>query len=124
VDFVLRAKVEVAYFSILTPYPGTRLHQRLQREGRILTADWSLYDTSHVVFQPRTFKPERLLEGYHQALKSVYTINAVFRRLWGTTAYKNFFYPMNLGFRSSANALYRAYRAGRGSLTSANALHH
>jgi len=122
VDFVLRAKVEVAYFSILTPYPGTRLHQRLAREGRILTTDWSLYDTSHVVFQPRTFQPERLLEGYHQALKSVYTFSALFRRLWGTTAYKNFFYPMNLGFRSSANALYRAYRASRGKLTPSNAL--
>ncbi len=123
VDFVLRAKVEVAYFSILTPYPGTRLHQRLQSEGRILTTDWSLYDTGHVVFRPRIFEPERLLEGYYEALRSVYTVNAMFRRLWGTTAYKNFFYPMNLGFRSSANALYRAYRADRGKLTPANVLH-
>ncbi len=36
-EFVERAKVEVAYYSILTPYPGTRLHQRLTQEGRILT---------------------------------------------------------------------------------------
>ena len=37
VEFVLKAKLEVAYFSILTPYPGTRLHRRLEEERRLLT---------------------------------------------------------------------------------------
>jgi len=47
----------VVYFSILTPYPGTRLFQRLQSEGRLLTTDWTLYDTGHVVYRPKTFTP-------------------------------------------------------------------
>ena len=33
VEFVIKAKLEVAYFSILTPYPGTRLHRRLVARG-------------------------------------------------------------------------------------------
>lgn len=111
-EFVQRAKIEVTYFSILTPYPGTRLYQRMQAEGRLLTTDWSCYDTSHVVYQPRTFSPGQLLEGYYRALKSAYSIGSIFQRLRGTTAYKNFFYPMNFGFRQSANALWRAYRNG------------
>ena len=68
-EFVLRAKLEVAYFSILTPYPGTRLHQRLAEEGRLLSQDWSIYDANHVVYRPKTFTPDQLLEGYHRALK-------------------------------------------------------
>ena len=106
-EFVLRAKLEVAYFSILTPYPGTRLHQRLAEEGRLLSQDWSIYDANHVVYRPKTFTPDQLLEGYHRALKEVYSIPSIFKRLWGTTAWKNFFYPMNIGFRQSVNKLCR-----------------
>ncbi|HWI59222.1 MAG TPA: radical SAM protein [Bacillota bacterium] len=106
-DFVLKAKLEVAYFSILTPYPGTRLHQRLVQEDRILSRNWSLYDANHVVFQPKHLTPDQLLEGYFDAFKEAYTIPSIFKRLWGTTAWKNFFYPMNLGFRHSVNKLAR-----------------
>ena len=112
-EFVERAKVEIAYYSILTPYPGTRLHERLTKEGRILTQDWSLYDTSHVVYRPQPFTPDQLLAGYYRVLKESFSLGSIFRRLWGTTAYKPFFYPMNLGFRQSARALCRAYRKGR-----------
>ncbi len=113
-EFVLRAKIEVTYFSILTPYPGTRLFQRLQSEDRLLTTDWSLYDTSHVVYRPKTLTPDQLLEGYHRTLKEAYTVSAIFKRMWGSTSRKNFFWPMNLGFRQSANALCRSYRKGKG----------
>jgi radical SAM superfamily enzyme YgiQ (UPF0313 family) len=112
-EFVQRAKVEIAYYSILTPYPGTRLHERLTQEDRILTRDWSLYDTSHVVYKPRLLTADQLLAGYYRALKQTFSLGTILRRLWGTTAYKPFFYPMNLGFHGSANALHRAYRQGR-----------
>jgi radical SAM superfamily enzyme YgiQ (UPF0313 family) len=104
-EFVIKAKLEVAYFSILTPYPGTRLHKRLVQEDRILTHDWSIYDANHVVFKPKTFSPEDLLKNYHRALQEVYSFSTILKRLWGTTAWKNFFYPMNLGFRQSVKKL-------------------
>jgi radical SAM superfamily enzyme YgiQ (UPF0313 family) len=107
-EFVLKAKLEVAYFSILTPYPGTRLYKRLAEEGRIVTRDWSIYDANHVVYQPKTFTPDDLLAGYYRVLKEVYTIPSIFKRLWGTTAWKNFFYPMNFGFRNGVNKLARS----------------
>ena len=97
----------MAYFSILTPYPGTRLHRRLMEADRILSEDWSIYDANHVVYRPKTFTPDQLLEGYYRALKEVYTVPSIFKRLWGTTAWKNFFYPMNFGFRQSVNKLCR-----------------
>ena len=107
VEFVIKARLEVVYFSILTPYPGTRLHKRLKAEGRILTEDWNLYDANHVVYRPKTFTPEELHEGYTRALKEVYTIPSIFKRLWGTTAWKNFFYPMNFAFRGGVRRLAR-----------------
>lgn len=104
-EFVLKAKLEVAYFSILTPYPGTRLYQRLVREDRLLTKDWSVYDANHVVYRPAKLSPEELLEKYHRTFQEAYSVGNIFRRLWGTTAWKNFFYPMNLGFRQSLKSL-------------------
>ncbi len=111
-EFVMRAKLDIAYFSILTPYPGTRLHQRLRQEGRLLTRDWSFYDGSRVVYRPKHFTPDQLLEGYYRVLKEFYRVPSIFGRLWGTQAYKNFFYPMNFGFRHSVNKLWRAYQHG------------
>jgi radical SAM superfamily enzyme YgiQ (UPF0313 family) len=111
-EFVEEAKIEVAYYSILTPYPGTRLHHRLTEERRILTKDWSLYDTSHVVYRPRGLTSDQLLAGYYRVLKESFSVGSILRRLWGTTAYKPFFYPMNFGFRRSAHALCRAYDQG------------
>ena len=105
VNFVRKAKLEVAYYSILTPYPGTRLQRRLVTEGRVLSERWSLYDGSHVVYRPKTFTPEALLSGYHQAFKETFSLGSVFDRLWGTTAWKSFFYPMNFGFRQSVRRL-------------------
>ena len=100
-EFVSKARLEVAYFSILTPYPGTRLHRRLAEEGRLLSEDWSTYDGHHVLHRPAKLTPDQLLEGYQRTFREVYSLPSIFRRLWGTTAWKSFFYPMNLGFRQS-----------------------
>ncbi|MFQ5586376.1 MAG: B12-binding domain-containing radical SAM protein [Thermodesulfobacteriota bacterium] len=100
-EFINRAKIDVCYFSILTPYPGTGLHQRLKSEGRIFDFDWSNYTTSNVVYQPKKMSPQKLFDGYYYALKNAYSYPSIFRRLWGVKTKKNFFWPMNFGFRQS-----------------------
>ena len=107
-EFALRHKVDVGYFSILTPYPGTRLHDRLKADGRLLTEDWSLYDGARVVYRPKRLTPDQLLEGHHRTLREFYRVPTIFRRLWGNHSYKNFFYPMNFGFRQSVRQLGKA----------------
>jgi radical SAM superfamily enzyme YgiQ (UPF0313 family) len=110
-EFVIKAKIEIGFFSILTPYPGTRLYHRLDEEGRILSRDWSLYDSSNVVYRPRNFTPERLLEGYRRVMTEFYSASSIARRFWGTTSVWNFFLPMNLGFRHSFKKMLRSQQA-------------
>ena len=107
-EFVLKAKLEIGYFSILTPYPGTRFYDRIVAENRLLTTNWDLFDASRTVFRPKQMTPERLQAGFNSVLKECYSTRSVFRRLWGTTAMKNFFWPMNFGFRQSARKMLRA----------------
>ena len=52
VDWAIEHGITTATFHIQTPYPGTRLFARTEAAGRILTRDWDLYDTRHVVYRP------------------------------------------------------------------------
>ena len=51
--FAVDAAIDLPRFAIVTPFPSTPLHRRLEAEGRILSRDWSLYDAQHVVFRPK-----------------------------------------------------------------------
>ncbi len=41
VDFLLEIKLDLAEFTILTPFPHTPVRESLQKEGRILSNDWT-----------------------------------------------------------------------------------
>lgn len=51
--FARKNKLASVQFLILTPLPGTKTYNDLEKEGRIKTKDWSLYDAHHVVFEPK-----------------------------------------------------------------------
>ena len=102
-EFVTRAKIDACNFTVLTPFPATRLYDEFNREGRIIDHDWANYTTNSVVYKPKRMTPEQLIDGYHYVLKNAYTVKSIFKRLWGTGTYKNFFWPMNYGLRRSIN---------------------
>ncbi len=79
VEWAIRQGIETATFHILTPYPGTALHQRLNAAGRITSENWDLYDTRHVVFQPARLSPEKLGAGYWQAYQDFYRWGSIFK---------------------------------------------
>ena len=79
VDWAIEHGITTATFHIMTPYPGTRLHARMLSEGRLLTHDWNLYDTRHVVYRPAQLKPETLKAGYDWAYREFYRWSAIAR---------------------------------------------
>lgn len=79
VEWAVSQGVETATFHILTPYPGTGLHARIAGEGRILTEDWSLYDTRHTVFRPARMTAEQLEAGYRRAYRNFYQWSNLFK---------------------------------------------
>ncbi|HMD32251.1 MAG TPA: radical SAM protein [Candidatus Acidoferrales bacterium] len=96
VDWAIEHGITTATFHIQTPYPGTRLWERMERESRILTTNWDLYDTRHVVYRPAKLAPERLKAGYDRAYREFYTWGAIARASLshGTLKHqaKHFFY--------------------------------
>jgi radical SAM superfamily enzyme YgiQ (UPF0313 family) len=79
VDWAIEHGIETATFHILTPYPGTALHQRLASQRRIFSHDWDLYDTRHAVFQPARMSPQELEEGYWRAYRAFYRWGSILR---------------------------------------------
>lgn len=81
VEFIQRNNIELPTFSILTPFPGTALQKRMEEERRIFDRNWSHYDMSHVVFQPRKMTVRELQEGYLWAQKYACAPRSILKRL-------------------------------------------
>jgi radical SAM superfamily enzyme YgiQ (UPF0313 family) len=72
VDFLMEIHLDLAEFTILTPFPHTRAFDDLHRAGRILSYDWDDYTADKVVFQPKNMSPERLQALYAHAWDTFY----------------------------------------------------
>ncbi|WP_241240662.1 radical SAM protein [Thermotoga sp. Ku-13t] len=79
IKFAKKLGAEIVQFSILTPYPGTRLYERLK--NKILTRDFSLFDGTHLVFEHPKFSPSQLRNLLFKAYYHVYSIpRLIFKR--------------------------------------------
>ncbi len=99
--FCEEAQLEAAIFPVLTPYPGTRVRERLEAEGRITSNAWQDYDMEHVTFTPRGMTAKELQEGYDWLNSSFYSFSSMFRRIFRMHRSLQVFAPMNFGFRSA-----------------------
>ena len=108
-QFVIDAGIDLPRFAVLTPFPGTALHRRLDAEGRILTRDWELYDGQHVVFQPANMSVRDLEEGNTRVWQKVYSYGSIARRMRDTPIAKMLYLGANFGYRFYANRLDRFY---------------
>ena len=62
IDFLLEIELDLAEFTVLTPFPHTPAFKTLQAEKRIFSYNWDNYNADKVVFQPKQMTPERLQE--------------------------------------------------------------
>ena len=73
VDWGVSHGITTSTYHILTPYPGTKLYEAMEIQGRITTQNWDLYDTRHVVYETAKLSPAQLKSGYDWAYKSFYS---------------------------------------------------
>lgn len=83
VEFCVDAKLTMALFALLTPYPGTRLYKRLKEEGRLLRDRWWLgtdHDTDAPFYEPKQLTRTELREGWVRAWRAMYSYPSIARR--------------------------------------------
>ena len=79
VEWAVSKGITTATFHVMTPYPGTALYKQLESENRIISQDWSLYNTRNVVFQPAKMTISELEEGYRKSYKDFYSYSNIFK---------------------------------------------
>tara|TARA_B100002051_G_C16425488_1_gene481522 strand:- start:142 stop:672 length:531 start_codon:yes stop_codon:yes gene_type:complete len=89
VDWAVSSGITTATFHILTPYPGTALFRRMEEEGRILTKNWDLYDTRHVVYETKKLSAEQLKRGYDWAYQAFYSWPSILKASLQHDAHKH-----------------------------------
>lgn len=80
-EFLDAAQADALQLTVLTPFPGTPLFDRLQREGRIHDRNWEHYDLGHVTFKPKNMTVTELENGHNDVLRRFYSWPSILRRL-------------------------------------------
>jgi radical SAM superfamily enzyme YgiQ (UPF0313 family) len=62
IDFLMEIDLDLAEFTVLTPFPYTQAYDELMRQNRIFSFDWDEYSADKVVYTPRHMTPEKLQE--------------------------------------------------------------
>lgn len=88
VDWARRQSIDIAQFTIATPFPGTRLFERLEYAERITAVDraeckynWERFDAFHVVFEPAQMSAGELRHGFRFAYREFYSPLSMAKRL-------------------------------------------
>jgi radical SAM superfamily enzyme YgiQ (UPF0313 family) len=80
VDFCYQTNLDLAQFAALTPFPGTKLYERLEKSDRIVNYNWADYDLTHVVFKPLQMSAEELQAGIEWCWQQFYSWKSIAKR--------------------------------------------
>lgn len=72
IDFLREIDLDLAEFTILTPFPHSAICAQLEQQGRILHRDWSQYTAGQVVFKPARMSVDELQWAYQYAWDTFY----------------------------------------------------
>ncbi len=79
--FLEDANLLFPMLNILTPLPGTRLYEKIEKEKRIFTRKWSEYSGESLTFYPKLMSPKALKENYIKLLRGAYSYDQLFKKL-------------------------------------------
>jgi radical SAM superfamily enzyme YgiQ (UPF0313 family) len=109
VEFLMDIDLDLAEFTVLTPFPHTKAYDELRQQNRILSYDWDKYSADQVVYQPRHMSPERLQELLYWAWDTFYQdesqeikMSKLFQKVVRREMAANTFRPRNRQLRGQA----------------------
>ncbi|MCU0850643.1 MAG: radical SAM protein [Candidatus Thermoplasmatota archaeon] len=86
-NMIKKLEISLACVNILTPFPGSLLFEKIKKEGRILTFDWSRYSMTEPIFQPLNMTGQELYKGTIWVLDEYYTFIPTLKRILDSARY-------------------------------------
>lgn len=77
VDWGIENAITTSTYHVLTPYPGTELFKTMESQNRILSRNWDLYDTRHVVYKTTKLSAKELESGYQWSYNEFYKWSSI-----------------------------------------------
>ena len=94
VDFAEKYHFTKANFNVLTPFPGTKLYDRLKEEQKLIEPLFWLNEKfcyGDVIFKPQNITAESLKYNCNKARNDYYTYSNIFKRFFANIKYINIF---------------------------------
>jgi radical SAM superfamily enzyme YgiQ (UPF0313 family) len=88
--FIMETRISAPRIFIVTPIPGTPLHDDWASEGRIYDHEYIHYNGASLVFYPKKMTADVLEERYWQMYRRLFTIPAIFKRFLGSRPTRGF----------------------------------
>ncbi len=110
-EMIKKLGITIACVNVLTPFPGSRLYEKIKQEGRITTYDWTRYSMTEPVFQPKNMTGQELHEGTIWVLDEFYTMLPTIKRI--VSSIKHGFHPYMDSLLGNALYLARKYTIER-----------
>lgn len=83
-DFYVREKIDLPQVSLLTPFPGTRLREKMLRKRRVLPGGWEKYDAITPLIKIRGVSPDRQAKLQWLIYREAYSLVNILKRLLPT----------------------------------------
>lgn len=103
IEMIIKAKIDLPRFSILTPFPQTEYYMQLEKEGRIVERNWAMYDVQHCVYIPKRMTKEQLEAGTDHAWRATYSTGNIMKRLAPFAHSPWLSIPLNMGYKGYAD---------------------
>jgi radical SAM superfamily enzyme YgiQ (UPF0313 family) len=106
VRFAQKMRLESAGFAYPTPLPGTAFYESLDRDGRLITKEWSRY-ADEIVFEPKLMSREALLRGHLWASRKFFSLPSIWTRIGPLRRDLALLWIINLVWRAHYRKRYR-----------------
>lgn len=81
-DQLMEIGIDVPFLSIMTPFRGTPIFTKLEKEGRILEdRNWNFYNGYNVAFKPQKMNEHELLNAHRELWKKSFSFKHSFLRI-------------------------------------------
>ncbi len=86
-EFVRRNNIFYVLPNVMTPYPGTKLREKIEAQGRITCTDHGRYNIRNVVFEPALMSGRDLKKAYLKFCENTLSFDGLIERAWATRKY-------------------------------------
>lgn len=108
-DFAIENRLAMISTGIMTPFPGTRIYDKIRGEGKIIDDNWDNYTGANLVWEhPQMgIKEMKMLDDEIRC--RFYSIPSIIKRFWANRSHPLFYTALNFARWRNARKTYLKY---------------